>query len=329
MKYIFLNNPNSGGGKAAPVLSSIKKAFADRGREDEVIIRSVGLEESFRVIAGEYAGEYGRDCVIITCGGDGTIHECANVLAHTETPLAVLPCGSGNDFCRKIYGNDTDLRKAAEMLGFLDGRPHFVIRSTDLGRVTLADGSSEYFIGIMSLGFDTRVEQLADKIARKTPALSSASYLLGLGICLVGEKKTYTVMTELNVRKETGNGVRTYKLRRKLAYTLIAVCNSSYYGGGFCPAPDAKLNDGLFEVCVASPCNFAEICNLAPMYKMGVAADISPKVNLITSTGGRFFNTDGRKFTVNLDGENRSTDSVSFSVDNKAIRLCTVDGYNE
>ena len=30
----------------------------------------------------------------------------------------------------------------------------------------------------------------------------------------------------------------------------MAICNASYYGGGFCPAPDSKLDDGLVDLAM-------------------------------------------------------------------------------
>ena len=316
MKYIFLVNPVSGGGKNLRLIDDIRSEFSSIGRGSSLeIVYTSKRGEAQRLSAG-FADIYGKNCVIVCCGGDGTIRECANGLVHTDTPMAVLPFGSGNDFASKLYGKKPSAYKAAEELGFVGGLPRFFIRHIDLGRVT-ANGSTFFFIGIMSLGFDTRVEILADKISRKIPKAASMAYTLGLMGGLFGEK-TYCINARLDVKEKNGD-IRTIK--RRMAYTLMAVCNSSYYGGGFCPAPNAKLNDGIFEFLVAAPCNLVEICNLAPMYKMGVA-DISSKINLTNIVGGSFFSSDGNTFVLNCDGENTVTQRADFSVEHKALRLC-------
>ncbi len=40
--------------------------------------------------------------VVVIFGGDGTIHRHLSTLVDLETPLLVVPCGSGNDFARAL-----------------------------------------------------------------------------------------------------------------------------------------------------------------------------------------------------------------------------------
>ena len=102
MKYIFIINPIAGNDDKAKIFSRIKSTF--RMSDDEMIVESTHEKGDAQLIAKKYAKEYGSECVIVSCGGDGTVHEIANGLAGTDTPLLLLPLGTGNDFAKKIYG---------------------------------------------------------------------------------------------------------------------------------------------------------------------------------------------------------------------------------
>ncbi len=52
-----------------------------------MIIEETHYKGHAKEIAADYAAKYGKECVVVTCGGDGTVHEAANGLAHTETRL--------------------------------------------------------------------------------------------------------------------------------------------------------------------------------------------------------------------------------------------------
>lgn len=40
-------------------------------------------------------------------------------------------------------------------------------------------------------------------------------------------------------------------LKKEESYTIFTICNANYYGNGFLVAPNAKLDDGLFDLCYA------------------------------------------------------------------------------
>ena len=100
MKYIFVINPIAGNDNKKKLFSRIKSTF--RLIEDEMILEETKCKGDAKDIASRYAQMYGKDCVIVSCGGDGTVHEIANGLAHTDTPMLILPLGTGNDFAKKI-----------------------------------------------------------------------------------------------------------------------------------------------------------------------------------------------------------------------------------
>ena len=75
---------------------------------------------------------------------------------------------------------------------------------------------------------------------------------------------------------------RPYKWTAQPAdYTLFAICNASYYGGGFCPAPNSKLDDGLLDYCIVDAINVAKALPLIPKYSAGTATpEVSPYIHM-------------------------------------------------
>ena len=312
MKYVFITNPVSGK-QSTKLIDRIEEAFIAKGRGEQFICEYTRKKGHGAEIAAEYSHRYGGGCLIIACGGDGTVHEISSVLVHTDTPMIILPFGTGNDFSKKLYGRKPDPEKVARQFGFLDGSPKFVCKKIDVGRID--DG---YFIGVMSFGFDTLVEIAGGKISKKLPFLGSFSYKLGLLFTLFG-KKEFNFHVELDIVRADGS---IEKLDKDIDFTLMAVCNSSYYGGGFCPAPLANISDGIFELCIAESCNALDVIRLAPYYTKGTAAEKSKKVTLSNVVSGRITAADGSEFTRNCDGENSPVGSVSFEICHKALRIC-------
>ena len=102
MKYVFIVNPIAGNDNKIKIFSRIKSTF--RLIDDEMIIEETKAQGDAKRISREYAERFGKDCVVVSCGGDGTVHEIANGLAGTDTPMMILPLGTGNDFAKKVYG---------------------------------------------------------------------------------------------------------------------------------------------------------------------------------------------------------------------------------
>lgn len=104
----------------------------------------------------------------------------------------------------------------------------------------------------------------------------------------------------------------------KKAITILTICNASYYGGGFHIAPQASLNDGLFDVYEVKDLN--KIDTLKLILKLLKATHTNDKsVN--------FYKTDKLTITsdynlkCNLDGEIIEGNSFNFSIEKDAILL--------
>lgn len=177
---------------------------------------------------------------IIACGGDGTINEIANGILETgaDCELGILPSGTGGDF-RRSLGIPTSAREAAKALR--DGET----KKIDVGRVTFQNFQNEtvrrYFLNVSSFGLSAAIIErvktsgkldwipLAALRGKTSFALSTLQEVLGLDFT--------TVRVRFDEREE-----------KSLNTMNFCVANARYFGGGMKIAPEAKLDDGFFDV---------------------------------------------------------------------------------
>lgn len=318
MKYVFVINPIAGNDDKERLFSRIKSTF--RLLDDEMIIEETKCKGDAQNIARDYSEKYGSSCVIISCGGDGTVHEIANGLAHTDTPMLILPLGTGNDFAKKIYGTKKiNVENVIKAFGFYNGKIKY-----DIMPIDLIDYNGEKCINVMSFGLDTLVETIGRKIAGKVPALGHQAYNLAI-FPVLAKPLHYKISYDIVCyNKETGEDY--HMACDDKDYALFAICNASYYGGGFCPAPNSRLDDGLLDFALVDGLSIMKALPMISKYSNGTANEET--CGELFHTGyiksGRFWMSDGSALLGNCDGENFDYSELSFKVEPKALKLCVL-----
>ncbi len=172
---------------------------------------------------------------IVACGGDGTINEVANGIlqSRTNAELGILPSGTGGDF-RRTLDIPGAPREAAEYLR--DG----VTKKIDVGKVTFinhrGEMASRYFLNVSSFGLSASInERVKTKDALKWLSGKAKFAISTLQEVLDSEFTTVKVSIDGAAEK-------------LLNTTNFCVANARYFGGGMKIAPDAKLDDGFFDV---------------------------------------------------------------------------------
>ena len=262
--FVIIANPISGKGNAKNVAEQGYTALTESGKQGQLMLTSASGD------AKRFAEEAVADGTrfIIACGGDGTLHEVVNGIATVpDVTLGVLPCGRGNDFAAAV---GVPLKPEAAIATLLSGTPIHV----DLGRcynsrqpsaishqpegvnpseTSLPKAESRepmancYFITIATCGYDTEVSRRA---AKGTPLFAgTASYAYAA-------VETLFYYEPPSVRLEGDFGI--YEGPLLLAATGI----TSRYGGGFKIVPDARINDGLFDVCIVRPVSSVTVLRL-------------------------------------------------------------------
>jgi len=209
-------NPTAGGGRALRALPEAERALCAAGVRVR-LVHTRDLEHAREL--GRAAGAAGE--IVAALGGDGLVGAVADGLRASpgEGLLAIVPGGRGNDFARTL-GIPRDPAGAAAVIA--NGRE----RAIDLG---VCGGRA--FVGIASCGFDSD----ANRIANTTRVPGDAAYLYGALRALAG---WHPARFELELDGETLVHV---------GYS-VAAANGRQYGGGMVLAPDASLDDGLFDV---------------------------------------------------------------------------------
>ena len=150
-KAALLYNPDSGGSQQR--LSELESALAvlRKGGVDADLVPSDSpqhaIEETRRAI------DSGCD-TIFACGGDGTIHNIAQAVAHSNVALAILPLGTANALAH-------DLKLPLKVVAAAEASLHAVPRRIALGRVTYSDlkgnPGARYFLIAAGVGVDAHL----------------------------------------------------------------------------------------------------------------------------------------------------------------------------
>ena len=165
------------------------------------------------------------DLTLVACGGDGTFHLALNSLPDLQIPIALLPMGTGNDLARYLGIKKPKMGIAALSAG--------APVKMDMGTIELIDGSIIRFAGIASCGFDAQVNERANTY--RGPA-GTLKYLVALAVELVKLNSREFMVSTNGGEHQAGR------------FTLIAVGNTSSYGGGLRMCPTADAFDQHFEV---------------------------------------------------------------------------------
>ncbi|MFF4582618.1 diacylglycerol kinase family protein [Streptomyces sp. NPDC001373] len=159
-------------GCASELAERVREVLRRHGYADQV-----WTETSAEHPAGALAGRIDEDdtALVVACGGDGTVRACADVLAHTGIPLAVVPCGTGNLLAH-------NLRLPADPCAALEAAFSGETTRIDVGRVS-GDGSPPVRFTVMAgAGFDAAMvadasERVKRRLGRGAYALSAARHL--------------------------------------------------------------------------------------------------------------------------------------------------------
>lgn len=235
---------------------------------------------------------------LIVVGGDGMVHLGVNLVAETGVPLGIVPSGTGNDMSRGLgipIGNTEQVIK--ELLVSLMHEP----RNIDAGFVTRRDGSTVWFAGILSAGFDAIVNERANLM--RWPR-GRQRYNLAL-------------LRELAMLKPVRYRLTVDGVQSETRAVLVAVANNVSFGGGMKVTPDAQLDDGLLDVFVVQPLTRIAFLRIFPRVFKGTHVTDAR----VSISRARHIRVDADRIVGYADGERVGPLPVTVDVRPGALRI--------
>ena len=233
---MIIANPRAGHGAGAGSIEKLRGLIRRRGLD----CTAVPTERPGHAteLARQFAANGPRLAVM---GGDGTISEVVQALVGTEVELAVIPMGTGNDVARSLGLPRNDMEAALSIA--VEGRA----KPIDVGRER-----DRCFISVLGIVFPALVAAEANRM--RFPRGSAAFFVA----VYKGLHRLRAVPLEIVLDEET----------LRLDCVAVMIQNTPYTGGGLHMAPDARVDDGLFDVVIVEKIGRLDLMvNFPKVYK--------------------------------------------------------------
>jgi len=289
MRSFFIVNPVAGSGRGRRVWEAVLGHLQATETAYEVeFTRSPGAATELARRAVESGHRR-----IVALGGDGTLSEVVRGIAGSDVTLGLVPGGTGNDFVRSLSIPRDPVAATHIALG-----PHS--RAVDLPRV-----NGMPFLNVAGVGFDAEVA--AEMNRRRSRLQGAIPYLL-------------TVLRMLTQYRNTPVQMELDGQRMEAAILLVAVGNGRYCAGGMKILPEAAVDDGLFDVCIAA--DLTRLETLGALCRVYGGSHIGlPKVTCTRARRVKI--TSDTPLCVQADGELVGQVPVTLELAPQALRVAT------
>ncbi|MDP4818153.1 MAG: diacylglycerol kinase family lipid kinase [Flavobacteriales bacterium] len=181
---------------------------------------------------------------VLVCGGDGSLNQAANGVFSSNnpnTPLAIWPSGTGNDFVKtlEVPQSFQDLKTSIEQSNF---------KAIDLPCMEW-DGRKRVYLNVTDLGLGGCVAYDMMRSKRRLGAFLTYQWLIVKNLVRFKKRSIHFNLDGKNYDARAMNFV---------------VANARYFGSGLGISPESQLTDGLLEVIVIGDLNIFEYLYFVP-----------------------------------------------------------------
>lgn len=298
-KILFIISSKAGKTEFNIRKEDIEDTFRKASRLDEIEVVNTSYKNHTKFLIDAFDKSDYEEKIVIIAGGDGSLNELVNASYGKNMTIGLVPTGTGNDFSKNFdYKNFSP----NSLLSFKS-------KQIDLIKV-----NDFYSINVTSLGFDTQVLKKAYAYLEENPKLGKAAY----------SKATIRCLTSLSYENLSFdlNLADGSNIKIKGEYLISALCNGAYYGSGFNPAPDAKIDDGILNLILAEKIPLIMLPSMIIKYKKG-KHQASKYLREIKVKSGSI--SSDEKFIANADGEIFETNKIKFEVLPKVLNWVLFD----
>jgi YegS/Rv2252/BmrU family lipid kinase len=193
---------------------------------------------------------------IIVAGGDGTLSEVVTGLLSAGlgdyAAIGLLPIGTAGDFARGL-GEPSDIDASIERLS--KGNTIRVDAGRAIYRTDGREAVTSYFVNVASLGLSGDVAELVNRTGKMLGG--RLSYLIG---ALRGVAHYRSEPVSISV-----DGKRVFEG----ALAVAAIANGPCFGGGMRIAPNAQVDDGVFDWVIVPAMSRLSLLRKIPLLYSG------------------------------------------------------------
>ena len=300
MKHVFIINPTAGKADSRQKIYDMADALRTKHNLDVQCILT--KKQGHATEIARRMCDSGEELRFYACGGDGTVNEVANgVIGYDNAAMTVIPVGTGNDFL-KNFGGAAPLFADAENLW--DG-PQFPMDAIDVnGRIALTIACS---------GIDARVAADVHKYSESPLLDGKTSYIASLAVNFLfkGIASHWTVTLDDEVIEDD--------------FSLVAVCNGRYYGGGFMPVAEARMDDGVLNTLVVKKVSRVTFARFVGPYSKGGYSKFPEYAHCSTPQVIRI-HSEKPDIVTCLDGECMTNSDVTIRMSEKKLNFFGPEG---
>ena len=286
MKVCVITNPVAGGGRGKTMAEALCKFLEVSGETVELVLtQKVGdaKDEAQRAVA---------DCVVAV-GGDGSVNEVVNGLANSDAMLCVLPAGTANVVARALRMP----KDPATVAGLITaGRTRWI----DVG----LHGEHRFLLGA-GAGLDAEIVR---RVSAQRGRKSNLTKWVGPAV--------RTILSYSYPRFEVLVDGKVVSDRAQ--YAIVGNCR--YSAAVFPATPEAKMDDGLLDVCILEDLGALRMMSHAiNVWRPGFTH--RKGVRYYQSTSIEFQAAPGVEIPLQVDGDPGGYLPASFGIEANAVRV--------
>jgi len=295
VKHVFIINPAAGKSDSRQKIYDMAEHLRqEHGQEVECILTR---RQGHAIEKARELCQSGEELRFYACGGDGTANEVANgIIGYDNAAMTVIPIGTGNDFL-KNFGDKAELFHDAENLW-----------DSPVQEMDAIDVNGRIALTIACSGIDARVAADVHKYSESPLLDGKSSYVYALMMNFIFKGITSRWTVELDGVAQEGE------------FALVAVCNGRYYGGGFMPMAEAKMDDGVLNTLVIKGVNRVTFAKLVVPYSKGKYYTLGD-VAQGSTPGEIHIHSEKNDIVTCLDGECITNSDVTIRLCEKKLRF--------